>query len=357
MEQNILRAPELSKVALIDAVHVEFYWNQELALNGGVTSAYHIFYKGQELQLHERTDSEEWNVGTVYEPKKKRTTVSLEQPVSPESVKDMEVWVEKAANVRGMTTDSEKRYSVIWEPYYTKFSKTNCGILIKSNDKVSDRAHEMAGIIMDIMLEKQDAAAKKMAEFGAELAIYPLGEDAYDIPEHRVGCLYMHRHVEGYGGVIENPVSSISEANVLRILEGEYATKYREELILAHEFAHGIHLIGVEHLKDRTLAEHFRELYQHAKKAGKWQNTYAISNYEEYFATLTTIWFNVMEEGKDGQWDGIRGPVNTREELAVYDKEAYEFFREFYPDKYFPVPWNTTKNLYDINGRSYGKDV
>lgn len=58
------------------------------------------FYKGQELQLHERTDSEEWNVGTVYEPKKKRTTVSLEQPVSPESVKDMEVWVEKAANVR-----------------------------------------------------------------------------------------------------------------------------------------------------------------------------------------------------------------------------------------------------------------
>lgn len=58
-----------------------------------------------------------------------------------------------------------------------------------------------------------------MAEFGAELAIYPLGEDAYDIPEHRVGCLYMHRHVEGYGGVIENPVSSISEANVLRILE------------------------------------------------------------------------------------------------------------------------------------------
>ncbi len=93
------------------------------------------------------------------------------------------------------------------------------------------------------------------------------------------------------------------------------------------------------------------------KNAGKWPNTYAISNYEEYFATLTTIWFNVMEEGKDGQWDGIRGPVNTREELMRYDREAYEFFKEFYPDKGFPIPWNETKNLYDIDGNVYGKEA
>lgn len=357
MGVRISEAPEPLKILLIDTTHVEIYWNQELALNGGMTSAYHILYKGQELPLHERTDSEEWHVGTVYEPKKKRTTVSLEQPVGSEAVENMEIWIEKVANARGMTVNSDKRYSVTWEPYYTKFSKTDCGIVIKSNDKVSDRAHEMAVAIMDTMLEKQKAAAEKMIEFGAELAIYPLGEDAYDIPEHRVGCLYMHRYVEGYGGVIENPISSISEANVLRILEGEHATKYREELILAHEFAHGIHLIGVEHLEDRTLAEQFRILYQHAKNAGKWPNTYAISNYEEYFATLTTIWFNVMEEGKDGQWDGIRGPVNTREELMRYDREAYEFFKEFYPDKGFPIPWNETKNLYDIDGNVYGKEA
>ena len=80
MGVRISEAPEPLKILLIDTTHVEIYWNQELALNGGMTSAYHILYKGQELPLHERTDSEEWHVGTVYEPKKKRTTVSLEQP-------------------------------------------------------------------------------------------------------------------------------------------------------------------------------------------------------------------------------------------------------------------------------------
>ena len=45
-----------------------------------------VSYTHLDVYKRQRTDSEEWHVGTVYEPKKKRTTVSLEQPVGSEAV-------------------------------------------------------------------------------------------------------------------------------------------------------------------------------------------------------------------------------------------------------------------------------
>lgn len=353
MSSRIEDRPKLKKVTLIDEKHVEFYWDQSVVSKEEMTKCYHVLYKGKELPLYERREDDEWNVGTVYEPEKMRTTVSLTEPIPKEYVEFLEVWVENIANKEGVVSDKEIRYHVLWQPYYTKFSKSKCGITVKSSATVCDRAHSLATEIIDTMLLKIPEVAEKLVELHGELAIYPVGQDAYDIPEHRVGCLYMHRPVEGYGGVIENPLSSISEVNVLRILEGEYVTRYQEELILAHEFAHGIHLIGIEHLEDQSLAERIRKIYQNAKRTGKWPSTYAISNYEEYFATLTTVWFNVMEEAKDGIWNGVRGPVNTREELYRYDREAYELFADIYPDSTFPYPWDKTKNLYDINGQRY----
>ncbi len=44
-----------------------------------------------------------------------------------------------------------------------------------------------------------------------------------------------------------------------------------------------------------------------------------------------------MQEGVDGRWDGIRGPVNTREELKVYDPEGYELMKHIYPEKTLAV--------------------
>ena len=101
---------------------------------------------------------------------------------------------------------------------------------------------------------------------------------------------------------MEIPTTSISETNVLHILEGPYTTRYKHECILVHEFAHAVHLIGINYMKDTSLADEFRNLYAQAKADGLWPNTYAISNYEEYFATLSTVWFNVMEEGTNGTW-------------------------------------------------------
>lgn len=342
---------------------------------------FHVYKDGTELELYERKDDDEWDVGTVHEPAKRRTTVTLaretggeerpkeERPKEECSKEESRIkyadpltaWVEYKADHRIVCSKSLKEaaginpvvHQVPYEPYYRKFTTSKMGIRIKSGEKVSDRAHEAAAQMIDILLEKLPETADRMRELHAELAIYALDEDAYDIPEHRAGCLYMNRPVEGYGGIDENPVTSISEANILRVLEGTYQTRYKQELILAHEFAHAIHLIGIKNLADQTLYCRSIEVYEAAKAAGKWPGSYAISNFEEYFATLTTIWFNVMEEGKDGAWDGVRGPVNTREELKRYDTGAYEYFSQLYTTRQLPYPWDTVRNEYDIDGTKY----
>ena len=47
----------------------------------------------------------------------------------------------------------------------------------------------------------------------------------------------MDRPVEGYGGIIGDPVTSISAANIERIAEGVHQTRYPNESMLAHDSA------------------------------------------------------------------------------------------------------------------------
>lgn len=349
MEKRVEVAP--LRISMIDGRRFEIYWNQEV-INGGLTENYEVMIQGKVCQLFRWTEDLEWNYGTVYQKDEKRTTICLKEELDMSLLEKVRVRVRGSISSKdGTRVDERKLYPVTYEPYYVRFTTCDCGIVIKSGASVSMQVHEKAMEIIDIMMQKLPEAAKVMVENHTEVAIYGEGETAYSIPEHRMGYLVMHRPVEGYGAVIENPVVSISEVNVMRLLDGTYQTRYRHELILAHEFSHGIHLIGLEHVKDKNLANRFRCIYQHAKDMGKWPKTYAISNYEEYFATLTTIWFNVMEESPDGTWNGTRGPVNTREELKQYDPEAFDFFRQIYPETVFPVPWDTCVDRFDINGK------
>ena len=214
---------------------------------------------------------------------------------------------------------------------------------------------EKASCILDIMLSKLPETAEALRKNGAEVALYGLLESAYDIPEHRMGYLLATRPVEGFGGTLSAPVSSISEANVIRLRSGRYATRYPHEMILVHEFAHAIHLIGFAALSDQTLSGEVMRTYRHAMENGLWHDTYAASNHEEYFATMSTIWFNVMQEGVDGKWDGIRGPVNTREELKRYDPEAWRLMDQIYPDAVLPAPWDKNVNYYGVDGTPFHK--
>ena len=345
------QGPRITHAWLIDDRRIELYWSDQV-FRADDERNFRETLDGRELALvHWRRDMP-WDAGCVYQKETGCTTLALVEPVDVESAERMAV--EVTGEVRDYL-DQPAAYGVAvpleYRPHYTSFLATRDGIRVKGSKVVQAYSLDLAGKIIDVMLEKIPQVAEKLVERGVEVAVYGLKYDAYDVPEHRMGYVLASRPVEGFGADAEIPVTSVSEANLIRLRSGRYATRYPNEMVLVHEFAHAIHLAGINFLDDRTLADRVRATYEHACEHGLWPSSYAISNYEEYFATLSTVWFNVMEEGIDGKWDGIRGPVNTREELAEYDPDAYALMAAVYPEKSLPYPWRFTKDDFDVHGR------
>ncbi|OJG73113.1 hypothetical protein RV11_GL001923 [Enterococcus phoeniculicola] len=348
-EMGHIDAPKLNHLTMIDEHRLELYWDQEVE-HSDVSKDYAVFLNQIPLDIERSraTEDEQWSVRPVYESHKKRTTLFLNEKIKKTQLDTLFVKiVGRVKNPDGLFASTDVLYTVKhWQDFYSLFTRTDSKIIIKSSLNVSREAHRKAAEIIDKQLQKIPQVAKVMESYQAELAIYGKNEDSYDIPEHRGGADILNRPVEGFGGVPDNPVTSISDKNILRIMEGPNQTRYLNECILVHEFGHAIHLIGINNLPDPTLANELKEAYQHAKNHHLWPNTYAISNEEEYFATLSTIWFNVMAESKDGTWDGVRGPVNCRAELKEYDPQGYEYFSKIYEEIDLPFPWNETPVFY-----------
>lgn len=341
---------KIVKAQLIDTHRIELYWNEQV-INTEKAANFGVIIDGKSCSLHEWNETEEWDKGNAYEEIYKRTTMYVEEKIDVHHPEKIVVSISDAVkDASGNVVETKYVDHISYNPFYKKFGITKTGIRIKSSNLVSDKAYETLTKMVDVMLIKIPEVVKVLHKYNAEIAIYAFSENAYDIPEHRIGSMILKRPVEGFGGIVDDPVTSVSEVNVLRIREGEHVTKYPNEMILAHEFAHAIHLIGINHLEDQTLADEIREAYEDAKASGKWSNTYAIGNYEEYFATMTTIWFNVMAESTDGSWDGTRGPINKRDEMKEYDPKIYSIMKKIYTEDYFPVPWNETPRYFDING-------
>ncbi|WP_155830024.1 OmpL47-type beta-barrel domain-containing protein [Glycomyces tenuis] len=231
--------------------------------------------------------------------------------------------------------------------YYTQSVTTETGIEVKAGPRVEPSTLDLAAAQVDVELAKGDnGIAETMADYGCSLAVYASRENAYLVPEHRGGYDPEMYDVEGYGGSTWNDcVSSISERNVLRTrgnADEFLNTAYPNENILIHEFGHAVRLVGIETQDDKSLSDELYAVYENAYNTGLWPNTYAISNIDEYFATLSTVWFDVMAEKPDWS-DGVRSPINTRAELKEYDPMAYEFFAKVYPaDLTLPAPWDET---------------
>lgn len=229
--------------------------------------------------------------------------------------------------------------------YYTQERTTATGITVKAAPRVDPATLDLAAAQVDVQLARGgNGIAETMADFGCSLAVYAARENAYLVPEHRGGYNPESYDVEGFGGSTWNGcVSSISERNVLRTRGNDNPflnTAYPNENILVHEFGHAVRLVGIETQADESLSDELYAVYEHAYNTGLWPNTYAISNIDEYFATLSSVWFDAMAEKPDWS-DGVRSPINTRAELQAYDPTAYAFFAKVYPaDLILPAPWD-----------------
>ena len=64
---------------------------------------------------------------------------------------------------------------------------------------------------------------------------------------------------------------------------------------------------------------------------GLWHQTYAATNYQEYFAEGVQSWFNVNKEADPP--NGIHNFVNIRDELKAYDPVLYELISRYFPEE------------------------
>lgn len=233
------------------------------------------------------------------------------------------------------------------DPFYKKYLDAG-GISVVSSEHVSDEALIRAQRVITVMLSKRPDVKRVMVESGCKVMIIGRNEEVCDLPEYAHICdtpeniAYWNKRARGFGGAPEDAFSaSFGEENVL-CLEGD---RYKGESILVHEFAHLIHTVGIVGV-DPGFNSELEALRQHAIEKGRWENTYAISNKEEYFAEAVQSFFDCNRYSEKP--NGVHNAINTRAKLKVYDPEMYELLLRYFPesdlglcdDNYTQIQWD-----------------
>jgi len=221
--------------------------------------------------------------------------------------------------------------------FYTQVVRLR-GFPIVASAKVNPYALKEAAFLGDLMLGKRPDVLDAMVKSGARLCIMAHDEYTTDLPEFvRMGDHPMHGFEEfsgkdywdararGTGGSETDPYCTCAEENLLGYEGDPYAT----ENILIHEFAHNIHLRGLNNV-DPTFDKRLKETYDAAMKAGLWKGKYASVNHHEYFAEGVQSWFDNNREN-----DHDHNHVNTRAELLEYDPGLAAMCREVFKDTEF----------------------
>jgi hypothetical protein len=208
-------------------------------------------------------------------------------------------------------------------PFYTKCVDAN-GLPVLSSDQPSDYALLEAAYLINQMLAHRPDVREAMVRNRARLAVMGFGEFTTDIPEHSrlAPKEYADKRARGMGGP---RAVSAAEENLLCYPGDPYAA----ENILIHEFAHGIHQMGLR-TADPTFNGRLREAYDRAIAAGLWKGAYASTNPGEYWAEGVQSWFDTNREN-----DSAHNHVNTRQELKEYDPPLAKLVEEVFGD----TPW------------------
>ena len=218
--------------------------------------------------------------------------------------------------------------------FYTQSVRAG-GFPIVASAKVSPYALKEAAFLVDMMLAKRPDVREAMIQSGARLCIMACNEFTTDLPEFvKLGVSpdseypgvsakdFWDARARGTGGSEHDPFCTCAEENVLGFKGDPYST----ECILIHEFAHNIHLRGMNNV-DPTFDVRLRETYNAAMKAGLWKGKYASVNHHEYFAEGVQSWFDNNREN-----DHDHNHVNTRVELIEYDPGLAAMCREVFGD-------------------------
>lgn len=208
------------------------------------------------------------------------------------------------------------------------------GYPIVASAKVNPYTLKEAAYLIDLMLAKRPDVREAMIKSGSRLCILAYNEFTTDQPEFAwLGNRrerrefpdispkdFIDARARGLGGSETDPFCSCGEENLLCYKGDPYST----ENILIHEFAHNIHLRGMNNV-DPSFDDRLKATYDAAMKDGLWKGKYAATNHHEYFAEGVQSWFDNNREN-----DHDHNHVNTRDELLAYDPGLAAMCREVF---------------------------
>jgi alpha-glucosidase len=204
----------------------------------------------------------------------------------------------------------------VFAPEYTRRVDV-AGFAIVANQDVSDEALEIARQTVERVFLNNDLEVP-LAEEGAYVIVAASDQGVLDLPEFR--CLESARsqdyfsHVCGVADRADYPVVTVNELDLL----GDRSGPCGGLNILFHELGHLV--------QGWTLpqADYFdvRQFFQDARNAGKYEDDYAATNANEYFAEATQSYFLDSDPRRS------RG----RAWLEQYDPAIYELLARTYGD-------------------------
>jgi hypothetical protein len=215
---------------------------------------------------------------------------------------------------------------------FYKKSTTACGLKIACAASVPDAALRSAQDIVSCMLSQRPDIARAMVAHNVKVAIIGADQVTTDIPEHAdLNAVFKqwdwNTRTRGVGATEARPVTSCGEENLLQYP----VDRYHGECILIHEFGHTVLEMGIKYI-DPSFVARVDQAYRNAIAAGKWKNTYAGSNANEYWAEGVQDWFDA------NLWttkpNGIHNEIHTRDQLRTYDPELYSLLSQVFPSNW-----------------------
>jgi hypothetical protein len=241
------------------------------------------------------------------------------EPTTPEPPAEPEPEPEPVCRVTLIPAELRQAYDL--DPFYVKHTLAR-GIPVISSAAPSDEALTRACELLIDMLSQRPDVVDVLLQRRTRFGIIGNDELTNDIPEYRGFPDTINTRARGLGG---EDIGTCAEESILCNRQRD---RWRGEGICVHEFSHTISAAGLFRA-DPTFEPRLRAAFQDAQAEGRFDNTYAMENFQEYWAEGVQDWYDTNLEAVPS--NGIHNDIDRRFELEDYDPALYGLIAEFLP--------------------------
>lgn len=197
--------------------------------------------------------------------------------------------------------------------YYTRLCTSATGLPIVTANVASAASIERTAYLLDGVMQTVDSrVVPQMVANGFRHAVmgrYPY-ELTTQLPEYsHLDSGYWDERARGLGGMPSVPLGSSAEENAMCYSDD----RYLGEDITIHEFAHSLHLLGLDYVFP-GFSSQLQSAYSNARYYNLWgSGHYAMTDYKEYWAEGVQSFFN----------SNMGAGPNTRTALQAQDPTLY----------------------------------